>query len=161
MTAAEEPEAPGGSSRRTLLLGTGAVGMTALLAACGDSDDGDDGTTNQPAASATTGGADPTADGGGAGAGFAKTSAIPVGGGAIFAAQKVVVTQPAAGEFKAFSSTCTHAGCQLADVSNGTINCGCHGSKFALDTGEPKNGPASRPLAAKQITVSGEDISLA
>jgi len=45
-------------------------------------------------------------------------------------------------------------GCTLADVSGGTINCRCHGSKFNLD-GTVANGPASRPLEVRSITVGG------
>ena len=69
---------------------------------------------------------------------------IPVGGGKIFADQKVVVTQPTSGEFKAFSAVCTHQSCVVADVSGGTINCACHGSKFDITTGAVKNGPPPR-----------------
>ena len=42
--------------------------------------------------------------------GLARTSDIPVGGGAVFAEQDIVVTQPEAGQFRAFSATCTHQG---------------------------------------------------
>src|SRR5215469_9367558 len=44
----------------------------------------------------------------GPGTTLAKTSDIPVGGGVIYANEHVVVTQPSAGTFKCFSSTCTH-----------------------------------------------------
>ena len=41
---------------------------------------------------------------------------MPVGGGKIFAAEKVVVTQPTEGDFKAFSAVCTHQGCVVAKI---------------------------------------------
>ncbi len=72
-----------------------------------------------------------------------------------------MVTQPAAGEFKAFSSKCTHMGCAVSSVSDGTINCPCHGSKFDVATGAVKTGPATTPLPATAITVEGDSISLA
>jgi nitrite reductase/ring-hydroxylating ferredoxin subunit len=89
-----------------------------------------------------------------------KTEDIPVGGGVIFAPNQVVVTQPAKGSFKAFSSICTHLGCPVATVENGTINCDCHGSKYAIATGAVVAGPAPRPLPPKQITISGDSITL-
>jgi len=89
-----------------------------------------------------------------------KTGDIPVGGGLIFAPNQVVVTQPAKGTFKAFSSICTHQSCPVASVSGGTINCDCHGSKYAVATGAVVAGPAPRPLPPKQITISGDTITL-
>ena len=91
--------------------------------------------------------------------GIAKAD-VPVGGGTIVAATKTVVTQPAAGEFKAFSSICTHMGCPVAPVADGTINCNCHGSRFDIATGAVKRGPATRPLPAKTVTVKGDRITV-
>lgn len=87
---------------------------------------------------------------------IAATTDIPVGSGVIV--DDVVVTQPTPGVFRAFSAVCTHAGCALADVSDGTINCPCHGSKFNLD-GTVANGPAARPLEGRSITINGEVIT--
>ena len=87
-------------------------------------------------------------------------AAIPVGGGKVFGDQQVVVTQPTKGEFKAFTSVCTHQGCQVADVSEGTINCPCHGSRFDIATGEVKQGPATTALPEKTVSVTAEGISV-
>jgi len=92
---------------------------------------------------------------------LAKTSEVPVGGGLIIGASQVVVTQPKAGTFKGFTSICTHMQCQLASVEGGTINCNCHGSRFNITDGSVVNGPATQPLPAKPITVSGGSIRLA
>ncbi|WP_327091785.1 Rieske (2Fe-2S) protein [Nonomuraea sp. NBC_01738] len=138
-------------SRRTVIAGVGAGGLTLALAACG----GD----NSPAGNATTAtsaGAEP-APGGGLG----SKADIPVGGGKIFADEKVVVTQPKAGEFKAFSAICTHKGCTVGTVEGGTINCPCHGSKFKIADGSVAHGPATKPLPAKEITLDGDNIKLA
>ena len=89
-----------------------------------------------------------------------KTEEIPVGEGKIFDQNQVVVTQPVKGTFKAFSSTCTHQGCQVTTVADGTIDCPCHGSKYSVKDGSVVAGPAPRPLPAKQITVSGDSITL-
>lgn len=91
---------------------------------------------------------------------LSKTRSIPVGGGRILKG-KYVVTQPSKGKFRAFSAICTHRGCAVADVSGGTINCPCHGSKFSISTGAVVRGPAKRPLARKTIKVSKGVISLA
>ncbi|MEU4106112.1 Rieske (2Fe-2S) protein, partial [Streptomyces tanashiensis] len=92
---------------------------------------------------------------------LARTSEIPVGGGTVFTEEKVVVTQPEAGEFKAFSAICTHQGCIVNKVADGTIDCPCHGSKYRIADGSVAAGPAPRPLPAEQIKVSGEEITLA
>lgn len=93
----------------------------------------------------------------GSGTPIAATADIPVGSGVIV--DDVVVTQPTEGVFRAFSAVCTHAGCALATVSDGTINCPCHGSKFNLD-GTVANGPAARPLESKPVTVNGDVIAV-
>ena len=132
-------------SRRGVMRGA-AVGGLALpvLAACGSG--------------AASGGA---SGGGGASGDLAATVDIPSGGGTVFPEQKVVVTQPADGEFKAFTAVCTHQGCIVASVADGTINCDCHGSKFSIEDGSVENGPATSPLEEVEITVKGGEITLA
>jgi Rieske Fe-S protein len=91
---------------------------------------------------------------------LAKTSDIPVGGGKVFDAEKVVVTQPTAGQFHAFSAVCPHKGCTVGSVSGGTINCLCHGSKYKITDASVVAGPAPRPLPAKNIKVQDGEITL-
>ncbi|MEV4150898.1 Rieske (2Fe-2S) protein [Amycolatopsis sp. NPDC049691] len=86
---------------------------------------------------------------------------VPVGGGKVFADKQVVVTQPVAGTFAAFSAICTHQGCTVDTVSGGTINCPCHGSKFKIADGSVANGPAAKPLDKKPVTVANGKITLA
>jgi Rieske Fe-S protein len=87
-------------------------------------------------------------------------SAVPVGGGAVYADQSVVVTQPSPGTFRAFSAVCTHQGCTVSDVYGGTINCPCHGSKFKITDGSVVAGPARRPLPAKRVRSTGGQLSV-
>ncbi|MCP9213010.1 Rieske (2Fe-2S) protein [Streptomyces cucumeris] len=165
-----------GSTRRAVVSAAGAAGLAAALTACGSDDGGSDqqgGGSAQDAGagqpsqgggsdagdSSGTGGAD--GDSGGDGMELAKTSQIPEGGGMIFKDHKVVVTQPKAGEFKAFSSVCTHAGCSVGDVTGGTINCPCHQSKFDITDGSVKGGPATKALPGAQIKVQGSSIWMA
>ncbi|MEU4924660.1 Rieske (2Fe-2S) protein [Streptomyces parvus] len=140
--------------RRTVVAAVGAAGAAAALTACGGGSD--DGGGSETAEQPGSGGEQQ-----GGGAVLAATADIPEGGGMVFAAQKVVVTQPKPGEFKAFSSTCTHQGCAVKDVSAGTITCPCHNSTFDAATGSPTGGPATQPLPAREITVEGDSIRLA
>ncbi|PKV84930.1 Rieske (2Fe-2S) protein [Streptomyces sp. TLI_146] len=159
------------TSRRAVLA---VAAGTAALAGCGSSDDkkssGTSGTpgpgeTSPPVAFAPntpTKSAAPTKSSAPApGDVLAKTSDIPVGGGKVFAAKKVVVTQPEKGTFKAFSAICTHQGCTVKDVADGTINCPCHGSKYRVADASVAAGPAPRPLPAERITVENGSIHLA
>ncbi|MFD6435136.1 Rieske (2Fe-2S) protein, partial [Streptomyces venezuelae] len=95
-----------------------------------------------------------------AGPELAKTADVPVGGGTVVKDKKVVVTQPESGTFKAFSAVCTHSGCLVAEVADGTINCPCHGSKYRVADASVADGPAPRPLAEEKITVTGNSITL-
>ena len=95
-----------------------------------------------------------------AGGATAKTTDIPVGSGKIFPDIQAVITQPKEGEFKAFSSICTHQQCPVADVTD-TINCKCHGSKYSITDGSVVNPPAPQPLAGKTVTVDGDNLTVA
>jgi nitrite reductase/ring-hydroxylating ferredoxin subunit len=88
------------------------------------------------------------------------TSAVPVGGGKILTEQKVVVTQPAKGEFKAFTAVCTHQGCVVDTVQDGQIICPCHRSHFSIEDGSPTSGPARTALAEKHVSVKSGRISV-
>ena len=66
-----------------------------------------------------------------------------------------VITQPTRGEYKAFTKTCTHQQCPVGSVSDGTINCPCHGSKFSIEDGSVANPPARSPLKEAKVTVAG------
>ena len=89
---------------------------------------------------------------------LAATSQVPDGGGKIIDSERIVITQPQSGSFKAFTAICTHEGCFVSSVSNGTINCPCHGSKFSITDGSVVHGPAARPLASIAINVEGTSI---
>ncbi len=84
---------------------------------------------------------------------------IPVGGGVVVAEPPVVVTQPTAGEVKAFSSICPHQGCKVNDVSNNKIFCPCHGSIFSALDGSVIQGPATRGLSVAAVSVDGINVS--
>jgi len=132
-------------SRRVVVAAVGAAGLALTLNACGSEDDA----SSSSSAAADTGTV------------LGKTSDIPEGGGKIFKDSGVVVTQPTAGEYKAFSSKCTHQGCAVTGITNGVITCPCHKSEFSVTDGSVKKGPATQALPEQTITVSGDSISLA
>jgi len=151
-------------SRRALLAGACAA-CAATLAGCaryGTSSGLAGAPAGAPAyggpTSAGTGAAGTGSAGGSAANVLASTADIPVGGGKVLTAQKIVVTQPQAGSFHAFTAICTHLGCIVNTVSGGTINCPCHGSKYSIVNGSVVNGPAPLPLGAVSIKVQGTSI---
>ena len=163
----QEPQRDTRATRRGVLAGVGLVGLAGAVSACtssgspaGTSGGANGGTgAGAPATSGAPAASTPAAAGNGANA-LAATSEIPVGSGKIFTPEKVVVTQPVSGDFKAFSAVCTHMGCIVNQVSDGTIDCPCHGSQFSIKDGSVIGGPAPSPLAAEAIKVSGDRIIL-
>ncbi len=126
--------------RRTVLRGLavgGGMTTTGVLAACGGS-----------------GGGSSSSDALGA------TTDVAVGSATIFADQKVVVSQPTEGDFKAFSAVCTHNGCIVSTIEGEDIVCGCHGSRYSIADGSVLNGPAQKPLAPKQVSIDNDEIVL-
>lgn len=178
---------PGQPPRRTVLRGALALGAAGVLAGCGGSSSDNNSAAQAPAPAAPESTPSPTAAAKKKkakatatptseakatssakpkattaakpkGTELGPTSEIPVGGGKIFDAQKIVVTQPKKGEFLGFTSICSHQACELSDVDGGTINCGCHNSSFDITTGAPDGGPATEPLAKKKVSVVGGKV---
>ncbi|CAN5668698.1 hypothetical protein BH11ACT8_BH11ACT8_17880 [soil metagenome] len=125
------------TSRRIVFQGLGALGVAAVLAGCG-------GSSGEPPPKS--------------GAALARTSDVPVGGGVVLLDENVVITQPTAGDFKAFIPLCTHQGAALSRVGDEGIECPLHGSRFSITDGSATNGPATSPLTPVPITVSGDQI---
>jgi Rieske Fe-S protein len=153
-------------SRRRALAGATVVGVgLPLLAACGGDDGSSDGSTDAGATDdATSATSEPTSPSAGgsesapAGQGIVAASEVPVGGGVIVADPALVVTQPEEGTFKAFSSTCTHQGCTVNKVADGTIDCPCHGSRYSIEDGSVQGGPAPSPLPETKVKVEGGQV---
>jgi Rieske Fe-S protein len=139
--------------RRPVLCGAAALCVTAVGGCAGY------GKGRPPAPAAEPGNPAPASAGGtaaaagaAAGTAVAKVADIPIGGGTILADRQLVVTRPSASEVRVLSAVCTHQGCLVDIVANGTISCPCHGSAFSL-TGDVTSGPATRPLPTKAFTV--------
>lgn len=128
------------TTRRTAIGLVAAAGGAGTLAACG----GDGGDA-----------------GGASGGGEAVTvsvAEVPEGGGVV--RDRVVVTQPSAGEFKAFDATCPHQGCAVDTVTTEAIICPCHDSRFDPADGSVVQGPATEGLTAWTATVDGDVVSV-
>lgn len=133
-------------SRRTLITGAGlalAAGGVVSVAGC---------------SSATTSTGTPTASGSGAGGVTVPKADVPINGGKVLANADYVVTQPAAGEFKAFNKFCTHQGCPVSKVSENVIQCQCHFSEFSAKDGSVLKSPATKPLAEVKVRISGDNL---
>ncbi|MER7580405.1 Rieske (2Fe-2S) protein [Kitasatospora sp. NPDC097691] len=142
----EAPETSPTASRRTLLCGAAAVlaaGGTVAVTGCSSSS----------GSSGSSGAAKGPVD-------LGAASAVPEGGGKVYREQKIVVTQPTAGQYKAFSAKCTHAGCIVDQVKNQQIQCPCHGSRFGIADGAVQDGPAPSPLPAYTVTVEGGNLKV-
>lgn len=139
-------------SRRNALQVAGATGVIAVgvgtASACGSAE-----TAVSSAASKVSAAASAAAE-------AIAIADIPVGGGKVFPALKVVVTQPTAGDYKAFVAVCPHQGCLVNRVADGQIVCPCHASTFDIATGAVTGGPATAPLAAKGVSVGADGITL-
>jgi nitrite reductase/ring-hydroxylating ferredoxin subunit len=146
----------GNTSRRAVLAlgGAGAVGALAGCEVYGD----------EPSQPAPPPPPPPGASGESGGTVVATTDQVEVGGGLLLDEFGIVVTQPAEGDFRAFSAICTHQGCTVTSISDGTINCDCHGSKFSIEDGSVVqaasgvNADQQDPLPQAGITVDGNEI---
>ncbi|MFI5504620.1 Rieske (2Fe-2S) protein [Corynebacterium kutscheri] len=117
-------------SRRMFLLGTATTFAGALLTACGGE--------NPP----TTVAADD----------------VPVGGAIIV--DSFIIAQPTAGEYKAYSTACTHQNGVIDRIEGQVAICPKHNSHFSIVDGSVIEGLARDPLIAKTITHDGDTLEL-
>jgi Rieske Fe-S protein len=162
------------TSRRAVLM-MGAAGAAGALAGCqvyGRPDPPPPPPPPPSVAGSDGGQATPEVGGNGeepppAGAPVASAGEVPVGGGLIVADQELVITQPSEGQFAGFSAICTHQGCTVDAVADGTINCPCHGSRFSIVDGSVVRAASTLPGGATQdplpqvaLVVEGDTIAL-
>lgn len=136
------------TNRRTIMKSAGMVGSAAvvgssvaLTSAC-ESEDSSEAPTSGSAEDASVAAGD-----------------VPVGSGTVID-ETYVVTQPKEGEFHAFSSVCTHQGCQVRTITEDKITCPCHSSQFSTSTGEVLAGPATDPLPKFSVTDSDGTLTI-
>ncbi|GAB3680194.1 Rieske (2Fe-2S) protein [Actinocorallia lasiicapitis] len=80
---------------------------------------------------------------------------LPVGTAMLNRELKVIVSQPSAGVFKAFSAVCTHQGCTVTAPADGVAACPCHGSEFKTADGSVVKGPATKALPEYPVKLQG------
>ena len=89
-----------------------------------------------------------------------QAAEVPVGGGKILADANYLVTQPAAGQYKAFTKLCPHALCPVTSITGGEIVCQCHGSRFSISDGSVTKGPASKGLGDAKVSLEGKTLTV-
>jgi Rieske Fe-S protein len=145
-------------TRRTALALAGSSAAAVGLAAC--SPTGTAGSSDSSGSSEAE--ATPTTDASGQPA--IALAEIPVGGSLIVKVDDpsdpaVAVARPKQGAVVAHTAVCTHMQC-LVQAAGAELHCPCHGSRYDAFTGEVLNGPATRPLRAWPVTVSGDEVRL-
>ena len=90
----------------------------------------------------------------------AALSDVPDGGSRLskdLTGQKFLLVR-AGGQVRAFSTTCTHLGCQVHwKPKEKTFICPCHNAAFDSD-GKPISGPPPTPLAQYPVEIRGASI---
>jgi Rieske Fe-S protein len=156
--AQSQPAQASAPGRRALLFGATVVGA-ATLAGCTTYDaNGNGGFLGNTAASTPSASSSGGTGAASSSAALATIAEVPEGGGKIIDGKNIVITQPEAGVFKAFSAVCTHQGCIVSSIANGTIDCPCHGSEFSVKDGSVVRGPATSPLPGVAIKIEGTSI---
>ena len=95
----------------------------------------------------------PTPSNSASGEEITETSRVPVGGGVKVNSKRgeIMVVQPTAGSFAAFSTYCNHGGCAVSRATASAIICTCHGSEFSTQNGSVIQGPATQGLMRYDI----------
>jgi Rieske Fe-S protein len=159
------------ASRRIVFQGLSALGVATVLAGCGGDDEPSSSSpTTEPSSPSDSSSspaepppssASPSRTKKPAGPTLATTDEIPVGGGIVLMDERIVIAQPTAGEFVAWSAICKHEGETVGSVEDNVIICPYHGSRYDAATGDVVGGPAPSGLDPVQITVTKGRITLA
>lgn len=72
----------------------------------------------------------------------------------------VIIAQPTAGEFVAYSARCTHQGGIVQVVQDLHLRCPLHGAEYDATDGSNTLAPAPRPLDVLPISESGGQLTI-
>lgn len=117
-------------SRRLFLIGTATTFAGALLTACGKNSD----SLELP------------------------TTDVPVGSAVIV--EDIIIAQPVAGEYKAYSTVCPHQGYPINLVEGELVKCNRHNSTFSIKDGAVVSGPARDSLEVLTSSVANETVTV-
>lgn len=147
------------TTRRQILLGAGASGALVVLMACGSNSDTSTTAATTPAPASPSPSTSASATSGSATDAVIALDKVPVGGSvaATVDGAPVIVAQPTKGKIVCFSAICTHQGTQT-NTDGKVISCPRHGSLFNAFTGTVEGGPATRPLPAVKVKISGKNV---
>lgn len=92
-----------------------------------------------------------------------SAASVPLGGGVRVESKNgpLIVVQPQAGEYFAYSAICTHAGCEVSKFTKDALICTCHNSEFSTTGGRVISGPARTALAEFKLTLKSGELFLA
>lgn len=136
----------------TLLLSLG-LGLTACDSG-GAGDDGED-QPPPPGSGITINGNVVTLDLTGSQASRVATA----GGFLLISSARTLVLNVDGNTIRAFTSVCTHQGCDVDRFANNRFHCPCHGSQYDVN-GNVVNGPAPSPLRAFAVERSGNIVTI-
>ena len=164
MPCADQDATAAGPDRRAVIRGAGAVGLAAVgataLAACGSAS-----TAGAPAGGSSSGGASSAAT-------TTAGAGTPAAPGASPRRTSRSVAAPSSqrpgrssrsrppGEFKAFSSICTHMGCPVGIGRRRHHQLPLPRQQVRHRDRRGERGPATRPLPAKTVTVKGDQLTV-
>lgn len=75
-----------------------------------------------------------------------------------FGTKPVILIRTEAGDFRAFSATCTHLDCTVQYKKElGVVWCACHNGKYDL-SGRNIAGPPPRPLDEYRVIIQGDEV---
>ncbi len=147
--------------RRQLLIGAGAVGGVAVLAACGSSGSSSGNASTNIGTDAGSASSPAAGSGSTAVKGIIALSAVPSDSSVSVkdSTGRILLITQSGGKLTALDSTCTHMGCTVAPDGS-KLQCPCHGSQFTL-TGSVIQGPAPSALHPVSVKVVAGQVVLA
>ncbi len=146
--------------RRNFVLDSAALLAAAALAACGGGGDSGDAVTGPgsgPGAGTTPG---VTAAGSTVTVDLTIQSGLTMANAFLLIPEaKTFVIHLGNNDFRAFTSVCTHEGCDVDAFATGRIRCPCHGSQYDV-SGQVVMGPAPLPLRRFSASRSGNTLTI-
>ena len=88
-----------------------------------------------------------------------RVKVLQKSGGFLLINSALTVVIKADGEIRAFTSICTHQGCDVYAFQSSRLMCPCHGSEYNTQ-GQVVAGPAPSPLKKFSVSQSGDIVTI-